>query len=148
MSDAKTQILECPNCGTKNRVGVTGKRTPVCGKCKKTLTFPAAPLVITDAGFHETVERSALPVLIDFWATWCPPCRQIAPIIDELARELTGRAIIGKLDVDKNQITASRFRVRSIPTLLIFKDGREVERIIGLQSKTALLERLMKYYIN
>jgi thioredoxin len=140
-----TQIISCPNCGTKNRVSLGSKGVPVCGKCKKTLSFPDSPLTITDANFSEMVEKSSLPVLLDFWATWCPPCKMIAPTIDALAKELAGRVIVGKLDVDKNQMTAARFRVKGIPTLVIFKDGREVERIGGVQSKEAILSRLQKF---
>jgi thioredoxin len=141
----KTQIIRCQNCRTKNRLRVGSKSPTVCGKCKKEISFPATPVLITDANFVELVEQSAMPVLLDLWATWCPPCRQLAPIIDKVAEDLSGRAIIGKLDVDKNQQTAARFGVQSIPTLLIFKDGREVERIVGLQSKEAIIHRLNKY---
>lgn len=142
---APTQIISCPNCGAKNRVSLENKGVPVCGKCKKTLSFPVTPLTITDANFIESVEKSSLPVLLDFWATWCPPCKMIAPTIDALAKELAGRVIIGKLDVDKNQLTATRFGVQSIPTLIIFKDGREAERLTGAQSKEAILNRLQKF---
>lgn len=140
-----TQIIRCQNCGTKNRISLDNKRTPVCGKCKKPISFPDSPVTITDANFSEMVEESSLTVLLDLWATWCPPCRMLAPIVDEVAKEVRGKAIIGKLDVDKNQKTAARFGVQSIPTLLIFKDGREAERIVGLQSKEAILHKLNKY---
>ena len=86
-----------------------------------------------------------MPVLVDFWATWCPPCKMIAPIIDALAQETAGKAKIGKLDVDQNPLTASKFGVQSIPTLIIFKDGREVDRIVGAQSKEAMLRRLQAF---
>ena len=106
----------------------------------------AAPTVIvTDQNFNELVEQSKVPVLLDLWATWCPPCRMLAPIIEDLASELAGKVVIGKLDVDKNQATAGRFQVQSIPTMLIFTGGRESERIVGLQSKEAILLRLKKY---
>lgn len=142
---ASTQILRCDSCGAKNRVALSDQRTPVCGKCRTPLEFPARPVSVTDANFAEVVEQSALPVLLDLWAEWCPPCRMLAPIIDELAGDLAGRAIVGKLDVDQNQRTAGRFGVQSIPTLLIFKDGREAERIVGLQSKEALRQKLERY---
>lgn len=142
---AKTQTIPCQNCGTKNRVLLGKDRTPVCGKCKKPLEFPSSPVTITDANFNQLVEKSSLPVLLDLWATWCPPCRMLAPIVDEVAKELSGKAIIGKLDVDGNQQTAARFRVQSIPTMIIFRDGQEAERIVGLQSKEAILQKLKKY---
>jgi thioredoxin len=143
---AATQIIRCQNCGTKNRVSLKDGRIPVCGKCGNSLSFPDSPLIITDGNFSELVEKSTLPVLLDLWATWCPPCRLLAPIVDEVAKETSGKVIVGKLDVDKNQMTSGRFRVQSIPTLLIFKDGREAERIVGLQSKEAILQKLRKYF--
>ncbi len=143
--NALTQIISCPNCGAKNRVSLENKGVPICAKCKQTLSFPASPLTITDENFNESVEKSGLPVLLDFWATWCPPCKLIAPTIDALAKDLAGRAIIGKLDVDKNPLVASRFRVQSIPTLIIFKDGREAERLVGAQSKEAILQKLNRF---
>lgn len=142
----QSQIVRCQKCGAKNRVSLENKRTAVCGKCQEELLFPDSPLIITDANFSELVEKSTLPVLLDFWATWCPPCRMIAPIVEDLAKELSGRVIIGKLDVDGNQMTAGRFRVQSIPTLIIFNKGSEAERIVGLQSKEAILHSLKKYF--
>lgn len=142
---AKSQIIICSNCGTKNRISLENKSTPVCGKCKNTISFPDAPVIITDGNFNALIEKSSLPVLLDLWATWCPPCRMLAPIVDEVAKEVSGKAIVGKLDVDANHITAGRFGVQSIPTMIIFKDGREAERIVGLQSKEAILHRLNKY---
>lgn len=138
------QIKQCPKCGAKNRVVKDQPgREPVCGRCKTPLsTADVHPIIITDRNFAEEVESSPLPVLVDFWAAWCGPCRMIAPVIEKLAQELSGKARVGKLDVDQNQITAARFRVQSIPTLLVFKDGREVDRIVGAQSKEAILRRL------
>jgi len=84
-------------------------------------------------------------VLLDLWAAWCGPCRMLAPTIETLARELAGRVLVGKLDVDANQRTAARFGVQGIPTLLILKDGREVDRLVGVQSRDAILQRLKAY---
>jgi thioredoxin 1 len=102
-------------------------------------------LVVTDANFAGIVESSSLPVLLDMWAAWCGPCRMIAPTVEQLAGELAGRVLVGKLDVDANQRTAARFRVQSIPTLLILKDGREVGRIVGVQSKEAIIRQLQPF---
>lgn len=83
--------------------------------------------------------------MLDFWAAWCGPCRMIAPVIDALAKELAGKATVGKLNVDENQRTAGRFGVQSIPTLLIVKNGREVERLVGAQPKESILRRLQAH---
>jgi len=100
------------------------------------------PLTVTDATFAVDVERSPLPVLVDAWAPWCGPCRMIAPAIEELAAELAGKVRIAKLNVDENPQTASRFAVRSIPTMLVMVGGREVDRIVGAQPKDAIRQRL------
>lgn len=100
------------------------------------------PITITDDNFETEVLKSENPVLIDFWATWCGPCRIIAPIVEELATEYSGKAKIGKLDVDNNQQTAIRYGVRSIPTLLIFKGGELKETIIGAVPKGHIVQKL------
>ncbi len=100
------------------------------------------PITITDDNFETEVIKSSQPVLIDFWATWCGPCRMIAPIVEELANEYEGKAKIGKLDVDENQQTSIRYGVRSIPTLLIFKDGKIKDTIIGAVPKSQIVQKL------
>ncbi len=100
----------------------------------------------TDANFETEVLKSSQPVLVDFWATWCGPCRQIAPIIDQLATENTA-AKVGKLDVDINQRTASQYGVESIPTLLLFKGGQVVERVIGAQPKSQLQKLIDRHLV-
>ncbi len=99
-------------------------------------------ITITDDNFKEEVIDSDKPVLIDFWAVWCGPCKMIAPIVEELAVEFEGKAKIGKLDVDSNQQTSIKYGVRSIPTLLIFKDGEVKETIIGAVPKAKVVEKL------
>jgi len=140
---ARIQIVACPTCGTKNRVDPT--RQAVCGKCRSPLAVEVSPLIVTDQNFAAEVEKSLLPVLIDFWAAWCGPCRMVAPVIEQMAKELSGKVRVGKLDVDANQVTAGRFRVQSIPSLLIFQNGKEVDRLVGVQSKEAILQRLQAY---
>ena len=97
---------------------------------------------MTDATFAQDVEGSPVPVLVDAWAPWCGPCHMIAPVIDQLATELAGRVRVVKLNVDDNPGTAARFDLRSIPTLLVLKDGREVDRLVGVQPKQEIVRRL------
>lgn len=100
------------------------------------------PVTVTDSNFEQEVIKSDKPVLIDFWATWCGPCKIIAPIVEEVASEYEGKAKIGKLDVDDNQQTAIKYGVRSIPTLLIFKDGKVKDTIIGAVPKGQIVQKL------
>src|SRR5574340_687534 len=100
------------------------------------------PITITDENFDNEVIKSNQPVLIDFWATWCGPCRMVSPIVEELAGEYSGKIKIGKLDVDENQKTSIQYGVRSIPTLLIFKDGKVKDTIIGAVPKNHIVQRL------
>lgn len=147
-TEAASQIVKCPNCGANNRVlaGETTEKQAVCGRCKNPLRAVASqPVIITDANFKEIVENAPVPVLIDFWAAWCGPCRIIAPTIDQLAQELAGKALFGKLNVDENQRTAGNFNVQGIPTLLILQNGREVDRIVGVESKEAIKRRLQRF---
>lgn len=139
-------MIVCPACGATNRVPgdkVAQGLAPVCGKCKAPLSV-GKPLPVTDASFAQDVERSPVPVLMDAWAPWCGPCHMIAPVIDQLATELAGRVRVVKLNVDDNPRTAARFDLRSIPTLLVLKDGREIDRLVGVQSKEAIARRLEK----
>ncbi len=139
------QLIRCPACGALNRVPrdkVERGLEPVCGRCKRSLPLDGKPLTVTDGTFSAEVERSALPVLLDAWAPWCGPCRMVAPIVDALAAELAGRVRVAKLNVDENPSTAARFNLRSIPTLLVLKQGREVDRIVGAQPKAEIVRRL------
>ena len=101
----------------------------------------AKPLEITDANFNEIIQ-SDKPVLVDFWAEWCGPCRMIGPIVEELAGEYDGKAVVGKVDVDANPQVSAKFGIRSIPTLLVFKNGEVVDKQIGAVGKNILAEKL------
>jgi len=105
----------------------------------------AKPTVVTDITFDSEVIGSNVPVLVDFWAVWCGPCRMIAPIVDEIAKEYDGKIKVMKLDVDENQNTTMNFGVMGIPTLILFKDGKAVERITGYMPKERLLTRLLPH---
>jgi len=102
------------------------------------------PFHVTDTNFEETIKKNKI-VFVDFWANWCGPCRALAPTIKELAEEYGGKALIGKLDVDENPATAERFQVFSIPTMILFKNGSETVRLVGLCPKTRIADTLKKH---
>jgi thioredoxin 1 len=103
------------------------------------------PVELTEETFEQEVLKATMPVLVDFWAAWCGPCKMIAPIVEELATEYEGKLKIGKVDVDNHQKIAMQYGIRSIPTLLIFKGGKVVEQIVGAAPKKTLVEKLSKH---
>jgi thioredoxin 1 len=102
----------------------------------------AKPLAVTDATFTEEVLNSEQPVLVDFWADWCGPCKMVAPVVEELAAEYDGKLKVTKVDVDSSPLTAGTYGIRSIPTLLIFKDGKPVNQVVGAVPKQVLQEKI------
>ena len=106
------------------------------------MTENSATVAVTDDSFSDDVLSSNTPVLVDFWASWCGPCKMIAPVLEEIAGEKAGQLTVAKLDVDANPATARDFQVVSIPTLILFKDGAPVKRIVGAKGKAALLREL------
>ena len=102
----------------------------------------AHPVAVTDSDFQDVVLKSDTPVLVDFWADWCAPCKMIAPIVEELSEEYDGKIIFAKVDVDSSPLTAAEYGIRSIPTLLVFKDGSPVDQVVGAVPKAVLKQRL------
>jgi len=103
------------------------------------------PIVVTDSNFQQEVLNSEKPVLVDFWAVWCGPCKMIAPVVEELAKEYAGQLKVGKLDVDNNPEVSMKYGIRSIPTLMVFKEGKVVEQIIGAVPKRNLVEKVLPH---
>jgi thioredoxin 2 len=128
-------IIQCSHCGTKNRIPKSRlQNKPICGKCRRPLTGDAVhdgPVTVTDSTFSMEVLSYPGAVIVDCWAPWCGPCRMVSPILDQLASEYAGRVKIAKLNVDENPLTASQHSIRSIPTLLFFRDGKFVESLVG-----------------
>ncbi|MEO7971737.1 MAG: thioredoxin [bacterium] len=142
-------IVTCEKCGTKNRVDENPPvdRIAKCGKCGTALTGVAGtpstkPVTVTDQSFSQEILNAPGVVLLDCWAPWCGPCRMIGPIMEQLAAESQGRYRVAKLNVDDNPRTASQFLIQSIPTMLIFKEGGLVDRLVGAQPKPAIAARL------
>jgi thioredoxin 2 len=138
-------VIRCARCGALNPVPpdkLAAGLEAVCARCETPLPRAHGPVTVTDATFARDIEQSPLPVLLDVWAPWCQPCRLVAPMVDQLAADLKGRARVGKLNVDDNPATAARFGVHSIPTLLVLKGGREVDRIVGVQPKDEIARRV------
>ena len=135
--------IRCPTCGATNRIPAERAGLPArCGKCKAPLATVVTPIAVTDVTFETIVLRATAPVLLDCWAEWCGPCHMLAPTIDALARDYAGRVVVAKLDVDANPRTAARYEVRGIPTLLVFDHGQLVERLVGVQPRSAIEARL------
>lgn len=122
-----------------------GKTTQIEGDEAKVANVATKPITVTDENFVEKVLQSDKPVLVDFWATWCPPCRMIAPTLEKMAGDLAGQLIIAKLDVDNNPMTAMQYQVQSIPTLLLFKGGQIVNATMGAQPEAALRQFVQPY---
>ncbi len=128
----------CPHCQAVNRVPATRLQDgPVCGTCGQPL-FAALPLELTDGSFERHIVRSDIPVLVDFWAPWCGPCKAMAPVLERAARELEPQVRVAKLNSDDNPKTSLRYRIRSIPTLILFKGGQEFRRSSGTMEFAAL----------
>ena len=134
MATAQAAIVTCEHCGKRNRVAVAAEGVPRCGNCHNPLPWIAdADRETFDAAIHATI-----PVLVDFWAPWCGPCRMVAPVLEEIAQEKGDQLKIVKLNTDENQQTAIAYEVLSIPTLILFKNGQIAKKIIGAYPKRKL----------
>ncbi|UMB68304.1 thioredoxin [Mycobacterium paraterrae] len=131
----QSNVVACPNCGTRNRVPAVADGKPRCGHCRHWLPW------IVDAGdqdYADVVEKAAVPVVVDLWATWCGPCRMVSPALEKLAAERAGQLKLVKVDVDKAPATSQRFSVQAVPTLLVVERGEMVARKSGAASVAAL----------
>lgn len=135
-------IAICENCGQKNSVEKEKIQNAICGNCKAKLNFYSEPLHGTDENFEAEVLKSKRPVLVDFWAPWCMPCKMVAPILNEIQQENMGIIKVVKINTDENQEVASEYGIMGIPTLILFKDGQEVDRIVGAVPKKKLVQML------
>ena len=132
--------MTCPSCGATNRLRhQTLGRSARCAKCHTPLPQPAAPIDVHDtSSFDAAISMSSIPVVVDFWAPWCGPCRMMAPELETAAQHLAGNALVVKVNTEANPELAERFRIRSIPTIAVFNGGREVSRAVGAQPAAAI----------
>lgn len=131
MPDARPATVACPFCETLNRVDLSRiEQHPKCGKCGKPILLDR-PIAISDATFERVTTDTTVPVLVDFFADWCGPCKIMAPLLDDVARQRAGKILVTKLDTDRNPVTGQRFGIRGIPTLIAFRNGKEVARRVG-----------------
>jgi thioredoxin 2 len=138
--DDRGLLTPCPSCGTVNRMPYHAlERTNRCGRCRTTLASPAAPVEVHGSTvFDALVSTSSIPVVVDFWAPWCGPCHAMAPELEKAAQRIVGEALVVKVNTDAEPELAERFRIRSIPTIAVFRGGREVTRVAGARPASAI----------
>jgi thioredoxin 2 len=135
---ARPVVVQCPFCGVANRVDLTRLASgPKCANCSKPLHFDR-PIRVTDDDFDRTIGNSSVPVLVDFYADWCGPCKIMAPTLDDFARQRTGEILVLKLDTDANPLSARRFGIKGIPTVIAFQSGKERGRHVGVADMKVL----------
>src|SRR5262245_49581362 len=143
MPDEK--LIRCSSCGQVNRVNEKKLGLglqPKCGRCKQPLVLSNSPTSLSDSTFFDLIEKSTVPVLVDFWAPWCGPCHAMAPVIEQLAAEYAGRIDFVKLNTDTNPRTAARYGVMGLPTLLLFRAGQAAGRLVRVQPKATITRAL------
>ena len=145
----KTLYVKCTGCGSINRLVDHEGERPICGKCKSPLDMtratPDRPFAVTDDNFLDEVLSAKIPVLVDFFATWCGACRSLEPTLETIASRHKGKLKVGKLDVEQNRENASTYRIRATPTLIVFKEGKLIERVEGALPETQLEALVGKY---
>ncbi len=136
-------IVRCRNCGGKNRV-ILGRinSLPRCGKCKEPLTIPQSAVSITGSQFKDEVLDETIPTAVDFWAPWCGPCSMVSPILDEIARGYPGKIKVVKVNSDENPELSAQFGIQGIPTIILFREGREIDRLVGAAPKENIMQFL------
>lgn len=137
-------LVDCPSCGVKNRIPAARlEESARCGKCKTPLVpLGKATTVESSADFVELVKSSPIPVLVDFWAPWCGPCRMVAPELERVASEMRGQVIVAKVNTDELRDVAGRYGIQSIPTMILFSGGRESKRLEGAMRAPAIVREL------
>ena len=145
--DENGVLMACSSCGTTNRLHFAMLDKPTqCGKCKTVLPSPARPIDVPNATlFDAAVGRSSVPILVDFWAAWCGPCHMMAPEVDKVAERTAGRALILKVDTDAVAELGGRYGIRSIPTIVLFRGGKEATRASGVQPAASLEQMLDRH---